>query len=1064
MIEKLICRPVVILVGMILLSLFGILSLMTMPYQLTPKVTRPVISVNTTWTGATPYEIEREIVERQEQVLKGIDNLEVLEGSARNSRANITLEFSIGTDLTQAMLDVSNKLDEVKGYPEDMDRPIIRATGDDTSPVVRMMLVSLKDSKNVRESRTFFNEKVIQYFERIDGVAEVEFPGGDDREMHVIVDDRKLAIYQLDIQTIVDALNRQNVNLSAGNLEFGRKSYRVRTAGEFKSPQDVLDVVIWSDGIKRVKISDIAVVREGFANKTTASLYRGNETSPKPALFVGIKPTADANVLELTNRVEEVFNTLNATLLKENDLKLEWTNDQRDYIQQAIALVKGNILVGAFLACFVLYVFLRSMTSTFIIAISMPLSVFGTFIVMSFLNRTLNVVSLAGISFAIGMLVDSAIVVLENIERHRSLNKSALQAVIDGSREVIGGLIASVLTTVAIFIPILNIQEEAGQLFRDIALTASSAVSFSLFVSLIVIPTLSYQSAKYFQNKPHKQHNPLIKKTWQIQIDRFFERINHFGKFCVGWIMYFVEKSLQSTRNKIATILSLTLLSLAFSYVLFPKMEYLPQGNQNFINGRMKPPPGLSYKERERIGGEMFACLQNYFASSGFAGNKEYPAINNMFYVGNESGMTFGLRAVETTRALDLVPLARSCIQKIPGVTGVALQIGIFERRGSSRGIDVDISGTNLESLVATAMELQKIIQRVFSETFGSRANALQIRERPSLEILYPELNLYPKLDRLSAAGLDTQSFGIALDVLLDGRKIAEYKEEGREKIDLVLRSQNGEIYSPEELYQASIYTQLGGILPVSELSHLKLEYGTDEIRHFERDRTITLQVSPPPEITIQESIELINGRVLEILKEQGGLNGNLITLSGTADQLGKIKESLFVGFLLAVLIIYLLMAALYENFIYPFVILFSVPLAVGGGFLGLWLVNVFLIYQPLDVLTMLGFIILVGIVVNNAILIVYQSLHNVRLYGMDSHRAILEAVRVRMRPIYMSTLTSLFGMLPLVVAPGAGSEIYRGLGAVILGGLGFSTFLSIFLIPCLLSFVIEKEKGSATK
>ena len=288
--------------------------------------------------------------------------------------------------------------------------------------------------------------------------------------------------------------------------------------------------------------------------------------------------------------------------------------------------------------------------------------------------------------------------------------------------------------------------------------------------------------------------------------------------------------------------------------------------------------------------------------------------------------------------------------------------------------------------------------------------------------------------------------------------KISEYKEEGREKIDLILKTQQSQITSPEELYNASIYTPEGGILPISSLAIQKLEYGINEIRHLERDRTITLQINPPKNITIQETMEIIQGEVLEKLKNSGALNDNKITLSGTADQLTKIRIALEGGFILAVFITYLLMAALYEDFIYPLIILFTIPLALGGGILGLWLTNQFIADQPLDVLTMLGFIILVGTVVNNAILIVYQSLHNIRLYGMDYQEAILNAVQVRIRPIYMSTLTSLFGMLPLVIAPGAGSEIYRGLGAVILGGLGLSTFLTIFLIPCLLSFFIKKE------
>lgn len=1040
MIEKLINRPVVIIVGMILVTLFGILSLLSMPYQLTPKVTRPVISISTTWDGATPYEIEREIIERQEQVLKGIDNLISLESRSRNNRGNITLEFNIGTNLTEALLDVSNKLDEVKGYPDDMDRPIIRATGDDTSPSVRMALVS--DNKNVREYRTFFNEKVIQYFERIEGVAEVNFPSGDDRQMHIILDYQKLAAYDLSIDTIINALERENINISAGTMNYGRKSYRVRTTAEYKTPQMVEETIIWSDGVKRVKIKDIAQVKEGFENKTTASTYNGQE-----ALNIFIKPTADANVLELTDKVELVFQELNEGILKKEGLKLEWVNDQRGYITQAIDLVKGNIIVGAFLACGILFIFLRSLTSTLIIAVSMPLSVFGTFIIMAGLDRTLNVVSLAGISFAVGMLVDSAIVVLENIDRHLKMKKSPIQAVKDGTTEVIGGLIASVLTTVAIFIPIINMQEEAGQLFRDIALASSSAVGLSLFVSLIVIPTLSYQVHKITPNLKIKPI-PIFSKISQKMVD--------LGNLCVQWIMYFVQLSMQSTKNKILTITSLTCISIAFSYFLFPKMEYLPQGNQNFVFSSLNPPPGLSYNERKKIGEEIFTCLSPYFASNGYNGSSTLPPIDNMFYLGSETAMQFGMRSTQDTRASELIPLAKECISKIPGITGNSSQQGIFERRGGQgRSIDVDVSGQDLEKIIVTALELQRII----FETFG---NGVQISPRPSLEMLYPELNLYPNAERLKAVGLDAKSFGIAVDVLMDGRKISEYKEEGREKIDLILKAQESQITSPEELYFASIYTPDGGILPISSLAIQKLEYGINEIRHLERDRTISLQVNPPKDITIQEAMEKIEGEILEKLKNSGALGENKITLSGTADQLTKIRTALQGGFILAIFITYLLMAALYEDFIYPLIILFTIPLAVGGGVLGLWLVDTLLTDQPLDVLTMLGFIILVGTVVNNAILIVYQSLHNIRLYGMDYHNAIINAVEVRIRPIYMSTLTSLFGMLPLVIAPGAGSEIYRGLGAVILGGLGLSTFLTIFLIPCLLSFFIKKEVKNA--
>ncbi|RAX57172.1 acriflavin resistance protein [Helicobacter monodelphidis] len=1042
MIEEYIRRPVVVIVGMILLVLFGFMALMTMPYQLTPKVTRPIISISTSWSGATPYEIEREIIERQENVLKGLDGLESMESRSRNGSGRLTLEFSISTPLNQAMLDVSNKLSEVKGYPDDIDRPIIRATGEDVEAVVYMILKTINSDENVREYRTFFNEEIAAYFERIPGVAEVDMPGGEDREMHIILDSQKLAAYDLRISDVINALENANINIAAGTMNYGQKAYRVRSVAEYKTPEAVAETIVWGDGRRRIKISDIAIVRAGFESPSTVTLHNF-----QTSLGVGIKPTSDANTLELTNAVEEVFHKLNNGILKNNGLYLEWMSDQRDYIVEAINLVQSNILTGAILACLVLFVFLRSLTSTLTIAIAMPLSIFGTFMVMASLGRTLNVISMAGVSFAVGMLVDSAIVVLENIERHKSLGKNSLEAVRDGTKEVLGGLIASVLTTIAIFIPVITIKDEAGQLFRDIAITASAAVCFSLFVSIIVIPTLSYQTLLMLDKiKNKKEKSKTIGKI-------ISDKIISFGNMLVEMIMFFVRLAMKNLFSRLLTIVAFTLFSCILSYLLFPKMEYLPKGNQNLLVARLNPPPGTSYEERLNVGRMIFDYTKDYFEKEGFEGNATIPAISQLYFIGSESTMRFTVRSSDPSRPATLIPLLRESMANIPGMSGSVSQPGVFARGGGGREIDVDISGYNLESIITTAQVLQENIQKFLGE-------GTQIRATPSLEVLYPEINFYPISERLKAVGLSAKEFGIALDVLMDGRKISEYKEEGRQSIDLILKAHSEILKSPEELYNASIYTPDGGIVPISSLSMQRLEYGTSEIRHFERNRTITLIVSPPEHIPLEQAMEIIQTEVLDSLKAENALGDNQIHLSGNADKLTKIRLALQYGFLLAVLIIYLLMAALYEHFIYPLIILFTVPLAVAGGVLGIWLVNYFLVPQSLDVLTMLGFIILVGIVVNNAILIVYQSLHNVRLYGMAVKEGIIDAVRVRIRPIYMSTLTSLFGMLPLVVAPGAGSEIYRGLGAVILGGLGFSTVITIFVIPCLLSFFLKAKKN----
>jgi HAE1 family hydrophobic/amphiphilic exporter-1 len=338
----------------------------------------------------------------------------------------------------------------------------------------------------------------------------------------------------------------------------------------------------------------------------------------------------------------------------------------------------------------------------------------------------------------------------------------------------------------------------------------------------------------------------------------------------------------------------------------------------------------------------------------------------------------------------------------------------------------------------------------------------VQIRPKPSLELLYPEVRIVPDRERLKSAGLSARELGVYLDVLMDGRQIGDFKEEGKKKIDLVVKAHDADYDTPEALFDAPITTSGGNIVPVSSLSSLTRTSGITEIRHLERLRTVTLQITPPVEIALQEAMELVQEKVIPELKSKGLLKGMEISLSGAADKLTETRIALQWNFLLAVFITYLLMSALFGNFIYPIIILLTVPLAAAGGLIGLKLVNVLIAPQPLDVLTMLGFVILIGVVVNNAILIIHQSLNNVHLHAMDHRHAVLEATRTRLRPIYMSAATSIFGMLPLVLMPGPGSELYRGLGSVVLGGLALSTVFTVFIIPALLIFFIKMEKVSA--
>jgi hydrophobic/amphiphilic exporter-1 (mainly G- bacteria), HAE1 family len=1025
-------NPVTILVGVIFVLLFGLISLLGMPYQLTPTVIEPEISVQTVWTGATPYEIERDIIEEQEKVLKGIPGLLEMESESFSSFGRINLRFSLETKVDDALLRVSNKLNEVRSYPQGADRPVITATGAASSPIIFTSLRTLPGNPNdIDTYRTFFENEVRQDLERVRGVADLFVYGGTEREMQVVVRPERLAAYGMTLGEVIRALQSENVNVAAGSIDVGRRDYRIRTVAEFQTPEEIESIPIRSTGQERVFLRDVGHAEFGYEKAAAAMLHRGGK-----GITVGIQAEPGTNVLELTDNVEVVVQRLNQDVLEPQGLVLLWLADQRDYIMGAIGLVQKNILIGGLLAMTVLFLFLRRVSITSIAVCAIPVSVIGTFIFMNALGRNLNVVSLAGISFAVGMLVDSTIVVLENIDRHMKMNKSVSQAALDGVREVWGAILASTLTTIAVFLPVVFIQEEAGQLFKDIAIAVTCAISLSLLVSVLVIPSITCQVFRFVSTvKP--QDKGLLPRL---------------GGFLAAKIMVLVGLAVRNWLTRVLTVTGLTAAALLLAWLFFPKMDYLPQGNRNLVINILIPPPGLSYPERMDIGMQLHDALEPHYDRE----HEGYPGILHKFYVGAESFMFFGAVSTEEQRAGELIPLFRQMIGTIPGMMGVSMQAGIFQTRlGRGRTIDIDIKGSNLDELVAVGGAMFGMLRGMYPEA--------QVRPIPSLELTYPEIRFAADRDRLKAAGLSSQELGLALDVLTHGRKVSEFKEEGRKTIDLVLKSTSEAMATPETLHGALVATPGGIPLPISSLAAMERTTGITQIRHLERQRAITLQLTPTDDVTLQEAMEAVENRIVPALRNKGILENITISMSGAADKLTETRQALQWNFVLAVLIIYLLMSALFGNFLYPLIILFTVPLATAGGFLGLRLVDTLIMPQPMDVLTMLGFVILVGVVVNNAILLVNQSLINVRQLGMEHVQAVMEATRVRLRPIYMSTTTSIFGMLPLVVAPGAGSELYRGLGSVVLGGLALSTVFTIFVIPPLMAFFIRMETpGSA--
>jgi len=1024
-------KPVSVTVAVIVVVLFGLIGLNKLPVQLTPDVETPQITVSTTWGGATPYEIEKEIIERQEKALKGLQGLTKMESSSFNSYGEITLSFELGTNIDDALLRVSNKMNEVPSYPENADKPTIEAAGAQSSPVIWMMLkTKSENTEHINHYRTFFEDNVRQHLERVKGVGSLFVFGGTENQLHVTIDVEKMALHNVSINQIKDALRKANSNISAGVLGVGRKNYRIRTVSQFQSPGGALDVVIFDDGIKRVYLRDVAEVANGHKKEDVAVLHNGIQV-----IVIGVRREQGANVLEMSDRLEKEINRLNTGLLATKDLYIDWVYDQRPYINTAINLVKKNVLIGGLLAVCVLLLFLRSVTSTVTTAVAIPISAIGTFIFLWLMGRNLNVVSLAGISFAVGMLVDNSIVVLENIDRHRKMGKSPFGAAYEGAREVLGAVLASTVTTVAVFLPVIFIQEEAGQLFRDIAIAITFSILISLFVSVSVIPTLIHQ---FYKRKKNKKPNWLQK--------------SYVGPLLTGAIMKFSGFCLRNTVTRLATVILFTSFSLGLTVWLMPSAEYLPQGNRNLILNILISPPGYSVEKLKSMGRLIYSQAEPYFKEDGKDG---IPQIKQMFYVGADRINLFGGLSVHETRAREMMPLFTRIMNSIPGIFGVSIQSGIFESGiGKGRTVEVNVSGEDIDDIVTASRTLFGMI--------GQQIAGAQIRPVPSLETSYPEVKIIPNKEKLAANGLTEEDLGVYVDVLMDGRKIEEYRPEGVKQIDLLLKGDDAAFETPEDILSGTIVNSFGNLIRVGDVASLEYSQGMPQINHLERQRTITLQVTPPADLPLQSAMEIIENDIIATLQKGGQLEGVEVGVGGNADKLTETRQALQWNLLLALLITYLLMAALFENFLYPLIILFSVPLAAAGGFVGLRAVNAFIAPQGFDVLNMLGFIILVGTVVNNAILIVHQSLNNVRYNGLQGIPAVSDAVQTRIRPIFMSATTSLLAMSPLVLSTGQGSELYRGLGSILLGGLAMSTVFTLFVIPSLLAFVIGFERSRA--
>jgi HAE1 family hydrophobic/amphiphilic exporter-1 len=1036
-------RPIAVIAAVLMVVLFGLVALQTIPIQLSPEVNRPVITVSTLWPGAAPAEIEREILNRQEDEMAGLEGLTSITGRAEPGRSRLTLEFTVGTNMDRALLLVANRLDRVNGYPDEANEPTLDTAGSEDKPVAWFIINRAEgNDRPIHEFGDFVEDVVKDRIERVPGVSRVAVYGGSEREIQVTVEPSLLARFGLTVSNIIQALRGANASMTAGDVEEGKRRYVTRIEGELNTLDTIGDVVLRSyedtrtGRLARVTVGDVADVSYGHKEPTAAIRLLG-----VPSVAFNAQRETGANVIEVMRGIDAAVDELNASAMPRAGLTLRQVYDETVYIKSAIELVRQNIWVGGSFAVVILLIFLRSVRATLIISIAIPVSVIGAFVAMAALGRSINVISLAGLAFAVGMVVDAAIVVLENIYRLREAGHSSRQAAYLGAKQVWGAVLVSALTTVMVFIPILVMELEVGQLFRDIAVAISVSVMLSLVVSITVIPAL----AKRIFGIRRRGAEPA--GVYRLPLPG----IDHLARAFVACAMGFVKAVVRSRVLAFGLVALVTAAASTAAWKYLPKLEYLPEGNRNLVFGVIIPPPGYNLATMTEIAERIEAAIKPHWASvSGpESAPGQPPKIQRFFFVASRARTFLGAASMEPQRAGELIPVLREPVFQEPGTFGFISQPSIFGRGfGSGRKIDLDISGQDLGQVLEVAVRAAGKVLQVFPLDAGN-----QFRPNPGLELGAPEVRVIPDRLRLADNGVTARELGETLDTFNDGLRVAEVTV-GSERIDLTLRGPDRNVVETQGIGTLPVVTSSGQILPASSLAQVVLTSGPTEIRHRERLRTVTLEIRPAPGVPLEAALDSIRENVIGALRNEGLPPEIKIGMSGTADQLDQTWNAMKIHLGVALVIVFLVMAVLFESFIYPLIILLSVPVAAAGGVAGLVVLNQYT-FQPLDMLTLLGFVILIGIVVNNAILLVHQTLHHLREEGMSAADAILEATRNRIRPIFMSTLTSVFGMLPLVFFPGAGSELYRGLGSVVVGGLSLSAILTLLIIPPMLTMLV---------
>lgn len=1050
MLAALLRQPYLVTVCMLILLLLSLAAAWRLPVQMIPDLDSKTVSVLTLWPGATPADVEQEIILEQERYLRSLPNLKKLRSEADTGSGWVELEFSGDVTLNDALLRVSNALSQVPGYPENVDQPRLLTGAFSENPFLFYRLMPLPDNPlqlNIDLLRDYIEQHIRPVLERIDGVSQVQLWGAPERQVQILLDMQQLAQRGISLVQVRDAIRQRNRDASGGDLDEGEQRFLVRLTGRFDSLASLQQLIISQQDGHVVRLVDVATVQLSHAELRELS-YGESERS----VTLAVKRQPGSNVLTIKQQMTERVEQLNQQLAVQG-LQLKLYGDDVRYVEAAISNAWSNLLLGAALASLVLYLYLRSFTMTLLGMLSIPLATLTAFAALLLFGRSINVISLAGIAFAIGMTLDNAIVVLESVKQHLRSGLSRFDAVLLGVRRVWLAVLASTLSTVLVLIPVLLIEQEAGQLYSDIAIAIMAAILASMLVSLWVMPTalvrLHTKATPTAQTATAEEDIAVVSQAGsKPALSRQLQAL-----LALSW------------RIRFGVLASVVLLLTALTLLLFPPTEYLPGGEEPKAFTRMAAPPGYSLSAMQQIAVEVRQQLikQVQVAPDAFLrGETPIPPLQYFSVSVEPGGLSVLSEPVEPAHLTAMMRGLTEWFKSYPGMRAFSTRGSIISSNdGGSRAVVLDLSGINQQQLFDSAAQV--LVKA------GELLPTADIYSEPAnLSMQQPLWQIQPNWQRLSETGITPADFAYTVAALSDGAYVDEVLLDGRQ-VDVMLFSQQGNRQQMASLSQQPLVVgdcQLAQgchVLPLQALATITEQRDNAVIRRVDGERTVSVYLIPPRELALEQALSLVEQQLLPALYAEGAIApGVRVQISGAADQMEKTWDDLLLYFALACAICYLVLVAIFKHTGYALLIMLLVPAAMAGGVLGLWCFNVLAsfyqtlsgvsLHQSLDMMTMLGFLILLGVVVNNPILIV-ERFRELQQHSAQ-HVAACQAVLSRQRPIMMTTMTTVMGISPLVLMPGAGSEIYRGIGIVLLSGLLLSTLLSLYLLPLLLSLL----------